>query len=93
MSFHKLDDEAETASEECKEAVKPLLYLYFFGPVCDSRGVAHQLSSAQCVAVSTGMCAREWQIVESMQSLLGVHLPVCYNQAFLNVTIEHEELR
>ena len=46
-------------SPECMEAVVPFLCFYIF-PLCDSSGRPYQPSSAECSAVTDGICAREF---------------------------------
>ena len=48
------------ASEACKAAALPLLCLYMFG-LCDGSGRGYLPSRSECVNVSTGVCAVEFQ--------------------------------
>ena len=67
-------------SEECRRLAIPLLCLYYFGPLCDTRGVAYRVSTAQCLQLSTGVCKREWELAEE-------YVPDCYSNNFGNDTV------
>lgn len=67
-------------SEECRRLAIPLLCLYYFGPLCDTRGVAYKVSTAQCLKLSTGVCEREWKLAEG-------YVPDCYSHTFGNNTV------
>ena len=47
-------------SPECMEAVVPFLCFYIF-PLCDSSDRPYQPSSAECSAITNGICAREFE--------------------------------
>ena len=64
-------------SPECRTAVQPFLCLYLFG-LCDSRGAAYQPTFEECVLISTGVCATEWDTANSFLRTLGLpSLPGC----------------
>ena len=62
-------------SAECEAVLQPFLCLFMFG-LCDSNsGQVHHPSFNECVAVTTGTCANEWQ---TALTLLGPErLPNC----------------
>ncbi len=51
-------------SQECEEALVPLLCLYLF-KLCTMNGSLHQPSSQQCSDVSGNICASEWKTAEA----------------------------
>lgn len=82
LTFFELDTPFLYVSSECRAVVIPLLCLFYFGPICDSKGVAYQPSSAECLQVSTNasLCANEWQIAQAF----GMELPDCHSDKFTN---------
>lgn len=64
-----------TFSEQCSNLAVQLVCLYYFAPLCDSRGVAYRPSASQCLELSTNLCRREW---------IQPFLPDCYGGSFVN---------
>ena len=62
------------ASEACMSAAIPLLCLYTFG-LCDDSGREYLPSRSQCINVSTGVCAVEFQT--AVVTLGADQLPQC----------------
>ncbi len=61
-------------SQECQEAIVPLLCLYTFR-LCTVNGSLHQPSSQQCSNVTGNICAREYQ--EAVALVGTERLPDC----------------
>ena len=82
LNFLELDTPFFRISSKCREVAVPLLCLFFFGPVCDSRGVAYRPSFTECLQVSTNasLCANEWQLAQAFD----VELPDCHSDKFTN---------
>ena len=85
LDFLELDTPFFSVSSECREAATPLLCLFYFGPVCDSAGIAYRLSTAECLQVSTNvsLCGNEWKTAQAFD----IQLPDCYSDMFTNEVV------
>ena len=85
FNFLELDTPFFSVSSDCRKAATPLLCLFFFGPVCDSTGIAYRPSTDECLQVSTNasLCGNEWEAAQAF----GVELPDCNSNMFTNEVI------